>query len=467
MKPRQIFLLLVIFFCNEKADAQNLIQNGSFEDLKSIPQFFGQIRLAKGWTNMSAPTIIGESPDLFHVNGYTPRDLFLSIGNISTLPQEGKAFVGLIMNFSLDFSREYITYEFTEKVAPGKYKFSYYYTNGTISSSRQTFSAINCIQVHFSKDIIYHNSGLLYIENPTIPQNTILKSENTWSKIEYELEFTDSVAAMTVGNFCKVGVAKEDTLILGNPLYDLSRGGAESYYFFDNFVLEKLRKPLLGDTLYEACKGQEIDLKIKGDKNNKWYNSKKQLLAQNIESFVIQADSNTIYTVIGTTDTLKIKVVAKPNPKKIIESVIKICTPLVFEYKNEAYDSVKISPTLENNTFTENGKYTISTWLEGCSRVDTCLYEIEDCQVELEYPNIFTPNMDNRNDVFKPLKIKNIAKAELIVYNRWGKEVFFTEKTNLSWDGAGVNAGVYFYICKYIDRFGKENAVNGWVIIAE
>ncbi len=311
-----------------------------------------------------------------------------------------------------------------------------------------------------------HNGSPLCIENPKIPQNTILKSENTRSKVEYELEFTDSVAAITVGNFNENINVKHDTLIKGEQSYDI-RLGAQAYHYFDNFVLEKLRKPLLGDTLYEACKGQEIDLKIKGDKNNKWYNSKKQLLAQNIESFVIQADSNTIYTVIGTTDTLKIKVVAKPNPQKIIEPVIKTCAPLVFEYNKEVYDSIKISPKLDNYTFTENGKYTISTWLEGCSRVDTCLFEIEDCQVELEYPNIFTPNMDNRNDVFKPIKLKNIAKAELIVYNRWGKEVFFTEKTNLSWDGAGVNAGVYFYICKYIDRFGKENAVNGWVIIAE
>ena len=63
-------------------------------------------------------------------------------------------------------------------------------------------------------------------------------------------------------------------------------------------------------------------------------------------------------------------------------------------------------------------------------------------------PNVFTPNGDGYNDIFK---YKNQAQWEFEtqVLNRWG-ELVYHNKTSQNWDGSyqgqRVSAGVYFYI---------------------
>ena len=77
--------------------------------------------------------------------------------------------------------------------------------------------------------------------------------------------------------------------------------------------------------------------------------------------------------------------------------------------------------------------------------------------------NVFTPNADNRNDVFFPFYTKNATVADvdkqteyyhMYIYNRWGKLVFETEEYSKGWDGkdqsgAAQDDGTYFYVLKY------------------
>jgi gliding motility-associated-like protein len=73
-------------------------------------------------------------------------------------------------------------------------------------------------------------------------------------------------------------------------------------------------------------------------------------------------------------------------------------------------------------------------------------------------PNIFTPNGDNQNDLFF---VRNLPsdKVELVITNRWGKEVFKTKNYQNNWDGTGAADGVYFYQLS-ID---SDTAITGWV----
>lgn len=72
---------------------------------------------------------------------------------------------------------------------------------------------------------------------------------------------------------------------------------------------------------------------------------------------------------------------------------------------------------------------------------------------EYELPNVFTPNLDGLNDVFRPFPYRFVEKVEFTVFNRWGTEVFYTENPELNWNGRIKNSGpflpdgVYFYIC--------------------
>jgi gliding motility-associated-like protein len=51
-------------------------------------------------------------------------------------------------------------------------------------------------------------------------------------------------------------------------------------------------------------------------------------------------------------------------------------------------------------------------------------------------PTAFSPNGDNKNDVFKPI-LKDVFEEgyELYIYDRWGVIVFETKDINEGWDG--------------------------------
>ncbi|MGE0588408.1 MAG: gliding motility-associated C-terminal domain-containing protein [Cyclobacteriaceae bacterium] len=74
----------------------------------------------------------------------------------------------------------------------------------------------------------------------------------------------------------------------------------------------------------------------------------------------------------------------------------------------------------------------------------------------LMIPNIFTPNGDGVNEVFF---IRNIPDAtELMITNRWGKEVFSSSNYQNDWNGGDVADGVYYY---RINAGGQS--YSGWV----
>jgi len=66
-------------------------------------------------------------------------------------------------------------------------------------------------------------------------------------------------------------------------------------------------------------------------------------------------------------------------------------------------------------------------------------------------PNVFTPNDDLQNDVYKSLPWKFIDSVELLIYDRWGIEVYRTTDPDINWDGKYAQSGeqlsdgVYFY----------------------
>ena len=51
-------------------------------------------------------------------------------------------------------------------------------------------------------------------------------------------------------------------------------------------------------------------------------------------------------------------------------------------------------------------------------------------------PDIFSPNGDEQNDIFRPFYLGQMDVVELTVYNRWGQVVFESNDiNNPGWDG--------------------------------
>ena len=96
-----------------------------------------------------------------------------------------------------------------------------------------------------------------------------------------------------------------------------------------------------------------------------------------------------------------------------------------------------------------------------CNYTFTDTLTIPPCTVpEPEFPNIITPNADGVNDVF--LIEQLAAGSTLVIYNRWGNEVFRSTNYANTWQGqietfgseTKVSDGTYFYV--FITPEGKQ-----------
>jgi gliding motility-associated-like protein len=73
------------------------------------------------------------------------------------------------------------------------------------------------------------------------------------------------------------------------------------------------------------------------------------------------------------------------------------------------------------------------------------------CNYHIFLPNIFSPNGDNHNDIFK-VRGEGIKALSFVVYSRWGEKVFETNDPEIGWNGdykgEEMNAGVFVYYLK-------------------
>lgn len=80
--------------------------------------------------------------------------------------------------------------------------------------------------------------------------------------------------------------------------------------------------------------------------------------------------------------------------------------------------------------------------------------------LEVEVPNVFTPNGDNENEGYY-VWTKNAASIEAVIVNRWGNTMVVIDDLNYQWDGKTENgtdasSGVYFLKYKVIGLDGSE-----------
>jgi len=83
-------------------------------------------------------------------------------------------------------------------------------------------------------------------------------------------------------------------------------------------------------------------------------------------------------------------------------------------------------------------------------------------------PNIFSPNGDGQNDVFR-VRGENIETLQLTAYNRWGNKVFEGSEPQAAWDGTYNGKpcadGVYYYMAAIGFVGGKQEMRKGNVTV--
>jgi gliding motility-associated-like protein len=126
--------------------------------------------------------------------------------------------------------------------------------------------------------------------------------------------------------------------------------------------------------------------------------------------------------------------------------------------------STDVEPTI---TYTTTGNFEIVltvTDAEGCQDTATVMINVQG-ESFLIIPNIFSPNGDGENDIFK-LVGSNIVEVKGVVMNRWGQVVYEWDAMEAGWDGrtvAGIEAseGTYYYIIDAVGADGKIYNHNG------
>jgi len=169
-------------------------------------------------------------------------------------------------------------------------------------------------------------------------------------------------------------------------------------------------------------------------------------------------------------DTLKLEVL--PLPVFSLGQDTSLCkgSPLDFNFTGKGdsflWNDGSVSPI---NVLEDSGNSWLSITKAGCIYSDSLVVQVIDCPTSLMYPNVFSPNGDSYNEYFSPSVNQGITQLNMVIYNRWGNQVFSSTDLNTNWDGkdGGKNCpeGVYFWLVEFTDILGYRNNLKGSVTL--
>ncbi|QIL78312.1 gliding motility-associated C-terminal domain-containing protein [Hymenobacter sp. HDW8] len=115
-------------------------------------------------------------------------------------------------------------------------------------------------------------------------------------------------------------------------------------------------------------------------------------------------------------------------------------------------------------TITRGGTYSVRvTYADGAEASATHLVRESSppcgpVPLSLRIPSIITPNGDGKNDRFYIAGVAGTGWT-LAVYNRWGKQVYFTANYQHEWDAEAIG-GLYYYTLRPPQA---ARVYKGWV----
>ena len=130
-----------------------------------------------------------------------------------------------------------------------------------------------------------------------------------------------------------------------------------------------------------------------------------------------------------------------------------------YLWSNDTY-----MPTLTINNLARDTLISLLVTSSFCQAYDEILIRVIPYPVsnhKIWVPNVFSPDGDGYNDIFKPVIYDEIPKDySLLVYDKWGTEIFQTSSTDKGWDGTykgnQCHGDVYVYLIRY--KLNENNA---------
>lgn len=453
-----ILFYLLSIACN----AQNLIQNGSFEQYTDCPVFSGQLERATHWHNPSSA-----SPDLFHacndsING--DAGVPKHPGGFQTA-HSGQGYAALVLsigsksNSQDDNYREYLGTKLLNPLEKGKrYCVSLY-----VAMNIRTKYSIDQMSVNFSGDSIYqHHFEALFKIYPQLnntPGN-YLDDTTGWTKLQWIYTADDNHQWVTIGNF-----KRADSTPIKSVRNIPDEQAQIPYYYIDDvsvIPMEPIEAGWIKDQVLQCFNPITIN---GGDfESYKWSTGE---ITRNIE--INQAGKYWLEAETGCgwfTDTFQVSNIdTTTNVFAVKDGVITCKKPyqvILPQYNNYLWST---GETGQSAIFSKQGSY----WV----RVDnSCGNYIDSFRVQdvgcFFVPDAFTPNNDGLNDIFRPRGIADPKGYQLTIHNRWGNQVFISTNPNTGWNGMHgatlADAGTYNWYLQYTHE-GKLVSDKGVVML--
>ncbi len=136
-------------------------------------------------------------------------------------------------------------------------------------------------------------------------------------------------------------------------------------------------------------------------------------------------------------------------------------------------DQTTSSETKFIHNFDRVGQQLVSLMVEngeGC-RDSTSQLILVESPSRIFIPNTFSPNGDNRNELFGPEALAPVKEYYFAIFNRWGEKLFETKDPTMKWDGTyrgeRVMQGNYMYMVNLVYQNETRFKTEGQVLLLE
>jgi len=181
------------------------------------------------------------------------------------------------------------------------------------------------------------------------------------------------------------------------------------------------------------CQGQEITLNAGGGVSYLWSNG-------STSSAINVTTSGTYWLEVSNglcSYRDSINITFHPVPIVNLGNDITLCEGKTITLSGGSASSYNWSngSTSSSINVSTSGTYWVEVRNNCVVHSDTIRISFEDCDCNIYIPNAFSPNGDGLNDQFELQSRCRISQYELVIYNRWGQQLFKSSDITQSWDG--------------------------------
>ncbi len=272
---------------------------------------------------------------------------------------------------------------------------------------------------------------------------------------------TNSISVTTAGtytlsaiNSCGVDTATSTVTVINAPVANITPASATT-----------------------ICAGSSVTLNATGGGTYTWSTGQtgNSITAGQSGTYIVTASNScgsTSASITVTVDSVTALFTASPTsgvyplPVNFSNNSSASAIAYAWDFGDNATD-ISVSP---NHTYQNPGAYTVmltAVNTAGCTDTYTLTITVLENPSILHIPNVFTPNNDGDNDLFK-VTSEGIVEFSCAVFDRWGIKMADLTAVNMGWDGrtaAGEQAsdGTYYYIIKAKGAEGKEYNEKGFI----